>query len=89
MALSEEHLRSAVDEVLEPAWPRERRRAARRLRLRTISRIAGGCVALWGLGFVVHLWVGGSFPWLFFGVIALLATVAASVQEDHAHLRRH
>lgn len=88
MALSEEYLRNAVDEVLEPAWPRERRRAARRLHLRTMSRIAGGCLALWGLGFVVHLWVGVSFPWVFFGVIALLATVAASGQEDHRHLRR-
>jgi fatty acid desaturase len=89
MALSEEHLRSAVDEVLEPAWPRERRRAARRLGLRTTIRIVWGCLALWVLGFVVHLWVGVSFPWVFFGVIALLASVAASGQEDHVHLRRH
>jgi hypothetical protein len=88
MALSERQLRHAVDEVLEPAWPRERRRAARRLHLRSLSRIAGGCLALWGLGFVAHLWVGVSFPWVFFGVIALLAAVAASGQEDHSHLRR-
>jgi hypothetical protein len=88
MAFSERQLRHAVDEVLEPVWPRERRRAARRLCVRSLGRIAGGCLALWGLGFVVHLWVGVSFPWVFFGVIALLATVAASGQEDHSHLRR-
>jgi hypothetical protein len=88
MALSETQLRNAVDEVLDRAWPRERRLAARRLGFRMVRRIAGGCLALWGLGFVAHLWVGVTVPWVFFGVITLLATVAASGQEDHSHLRR-
>jgi hypothetical protein len=89
MAVSEEHLRRAVDEVLEPAWPRERRRAAKRLGYRTLGRIAGGCLALWGLGFLVHLLVGGHFPWVFFGVITLLASIAASItQADTSYLRR-
>jgi hypothetical protein len=89
MAVSEEHLRRAVDEVLEPAWPRERRRAARRMSLSTLSRVVGGCLALWALGFVVHLLVGGNFPWLYFGLIALLAAIAASTnQGDRTHLRR-
>ena len=49
MAVSEELLRHAVDEILEPAWPHERRRAARRLSYQTFSRIMGGFLALWGL----------------------------------------
>jgi hypothetical protein len=89
MTVAEEHMRRSVDEVLEPAWPRERRRAARRLGYRTLRRIAGGCLALWGLGFLVHLVVGGSFPWASFGLIALLSSVAASTsQGDRTHLRR-
>lgn len=88
MTPAEERLRRAVDEVLERAWPTERRRAARRLRFHTLARIVGGFLALWGLGFCVHLFVGVSFPWLPFGLIALLATIAASNPDDPVHLRR-
>jgi len=86
MAVSEESLGRAVDEVLEPAWMRERRRAAMRLGYYTVRRIVGSFLALWGLGFVAHLLVGGHFPWVFFGLIALLASIAASTtQSDRAH----
>jgi hypothetical protein len=89
MAISEELLRSAVDEVLEPAWPRERKRAARRLRRHTLARIVGSTLVLWALGVGAHLLVGGSFPWMFFGLIALMASVAAfATPEDRPHLRR-
>ena len=89
MALSEEHLRHAVDQVLEPAWPLERRRAARRLSFHVLARIAGGFLALWGLGITAHLLVGGPFPWMFFGLIALLASAAAAMTQcDRSHLRR-
>ncbi len=89
MAVSEELLRRAVDEVLEPAWQYERRRAARALTYRTLRRIAVGCLVLWGLGVVVHLVVGGYFPTLSFGLVTLLASVAASTtQGDRAHLHR-
>jgi len=89
MAVSEELLRHAVDEILEPAWPHERRRAARRLSYQTLARIMGGFLALWGLGFATHLLVGGSFPWMFFGLIALLASIAAfTTQIDRTHLHR-
>ncbi len=88
MAVSEEHLRRAVDEVLEPAWPQEQRRAAKRLAYSTVRRVVGGTLALWLLGLVVHLIVGGTFPWVYFGFIALLATIAAFGQDDRSHLRR-
>jgi len=49
----------------------------------------GGFLALWGLGFATHLLVGGSFPWMFFGLIALLASIAAfTTQIDRTHLHR-
>jgi hypothetical protein len=89
MAVSEELLRSAVDDVLEPAWPREQRREVRRLRSHTLARILGSFLVLWGLGLGAHLLVGGAFPWMFFGLIALMASVAAFITpEDRPHLRR-
>jgi hypothetical protein len=89
MAVSEELLRQAVDEVLEPAWPRERSRALRRLRNQTLARIVGSFLVLWGLGLGAHLVVGGSFPWMCFGLIALMASVAAFItQDDRPYLRR-
>ncbi len=89
MAASEELLRRAVDQVLEPAWPLERRRAARRLGYHVLARIVGGFFVLWGLGITAHLLVGGPFPWMFFGLIALLASTAAALTQcDRSHLRR-
>jgi hypothetical protein len=55
MAISEEHLRRAVDDVLEPAWLRERQRAARRLFSSTLGRVVGALLVLWVLALVVYL----------------------------------
>jgi hypothetical protein len=55
MAISEEHLRRAVDDVLEPAWLREHRRAARKLHSSTLGRLAGALPVLWVLALVVYL----------------------------------
>jgi len=55
MAISEEHLRRAVDDVLEPAWPWEYQRVARRLVSSTLGRLAGAFLALWVLALVVYL----------------------------------
>jgi len=55
MAISEEHLRHVVDEVLEPVWLRERRRAARRLVCSTLGRVAVALVALSVLAVVSYL----------------------------------
>ena len=60
MAISEEHLRRAVDDVLEPAWPWESRRVARRLVSSTLGRLAGTLLVLWVLALVVYLLTGVS-----------------------------
>jgi len=86
MAVSEEHLRRAVDEVLEPTWRHERRRVFRRRAYSTGSRVVAGALALWSLGFVIHLVVGVPFRWGYFGIIALLASIAslpAVVNRSH------
>ena len=81
---------AVVDQVLEPAArPLKRRRAARRLGYHVLARIVGGFFVLWGLGITADLLVGGPIPWMFFGLIALLASTAAALtQFDRSHLRR-
>jgi hypothetical protein len=85
MATSEEQVARAVDEVLDPAWPNERRRALRRWSYSTIGRVAVGLVALWVFGVIV----GMTLPWTFYGVMGLMMTSAAFCQEEgREHLRR-
>jgi hypothetical protein len=86
----EEHLRHAVDEVLEPAWPRERRRALMRLAAPTAGRFVRGVLGLWALALTVHVVVGPPFPWVAFGLVTLLATAVVSACDlgDGSHLRR-
>jgi hypothetical protein len=60
MVISEGHLRRAVDDVFEPAWPRECRRAARRLLSSTVGRVTVALLALWVLAIVVYLFTGVS-----------------------------
>jgi len=89
MASSDEQLAQAVDAVLTPAWPDARRRALRRRSCATIGRVAGGLVGLWALGLVAHLVVGLTLPWIFFGCMGAMMTLAAfSQQEGREHLRR-
>ena len=88
MAISEEYLRRAVDEVLEPVWAHERRRTFRRRAYSTVGRVIAGALVLWLVGFVVHLIVGVPFRWVDFGVIALLASIA-SLPELAGHSRLH
>jgi hypothetical protein len=90
MSLSEEHLRKAVDDVLEPAWEDERRRAAAWHTWCTLGRVVGGMFALGALGLVARLVVGLTFPWTFWAFVAGLVTIAAFHDaRDPAHLRRH
>jgi len=85
MADSEEHLARAVDEVLDPAWIDERRRALRRWSYSTIGRVAIGMLALW----VFDLLIGMALPWVFFVFMAVLMTGSAFSQEEgREHLRQ-
>ncbi len=89
MASSEEHLARAVDEALEPAWPHERRRALRRWNCSTMGRVAAGLLALWSLVFVLHVMVGLTMPWTFYGFMGTMMTVGAFRQEEgREHLRK-
>lgn len=88
MSVSDEDLRGAVDEVLEAAWPKERRRARRRSNLATLGRIAGGLLGFWGLSLMVHFVVGLSFPWVSYVCIGGM-TIGAGIHEarNPDHLR--
>lgn len=89
MVTSEEHLAGAVDEVLDPAWEDERRRAVRRWAYCTAERVAGGLLALWALGLVMHFIVGLTVPWMSFGFMGvLMAVLAFSQSEGRTHLRK-
>ncbi len=85
MATSEEQLAQAVDEALEP----ERRRALRRWSYATLGRVAGGLLGLWALVFAIHILVGLTMPWTFYGFMGAMMTRAAFGQEEgREHLRR-
>jgi hypothetical protein len=89
MSLSEDQIRRAVDEVLEPAWPAEARRAARAWNLATLGRVVAGLVGVGLILTVVRLVEGRSFPWTFFAFIAVLTVaVAFHAARDPQHLRR-
>ncbi len=86
--MSGERIDEAVDEILEPAWARERRRALRRWRLETGVRLIAGLLALWAMCVVLRLVVGLALPWTFFGFMTLLMAGAAFSQTDgREHLR--
>lgn len=86
---SDEQLRRAVDEVLEPVWGTEHRRAAARLAFRSAGRWAGGMGAVALLDALLFLAAGVALPVSFFVVIGLVAAVAAAPDDDQrSHLRR-
>jgi len=87
MPLSDDQLRRAVDEVLDPIWHQEHRRARQHRVTSTVGRMAGGMLVLWALALVVQLVVGVTVPWVAFGFVTLLATVLAMWDApDHPHL---
>lgn len=89
MTASDADLRRAVDEVLEPAWATERRRATRRLVASCAGRWAGGMVAATGLALVLGAATGAALPPAFFVVVGLLAAIGAMPDaEERSHLSR-
>ena len=89
MDTSEEHLGRAVDEVLEQAWPAERRRAGRLLVRSSLGRAVAGLGAILVFSLVLRATIGLEVPWLFFAFVGFLAAVAALPDPpDRAHLKR-
>ena len=79
----------SADEVLESAWPRERRRARRRLALAALVRTAVFVAALGILSIAVHLLFRMVIPWTFFVFMTAIALIAARPEPDErAVLRR-
>jgi len=88
MPVSEDRIAQAVEEVLGPAWERERRRALWRWRRGTAARVVGGLVGVWGLALTLRFVVGMTLPWTFFAFIGFLMTVGGFSQpEGREHLR--
>jgi len=87
MPVAEDDLGGAVEQVLGSAWPRERRRASRRLLRSTLLRAAGGVLGFWGLAVALRI-VGMPIPWVFYPGIAALTVGAALLEaRDPDHLR--
>jgi hypothetical protein len=80
----------SADAVLEGAWPKERRRARRRMELASLGRAAVFMSALGALSLVVYVLSGEVIPWTFFAFMSALAVIAARSDPDdeRAVLRR-
>jgi hypothetical protein len=77
-----------ADEVLEAAWPAERRRARRRMLLATLGRTALFLLALVMLSLAVWLLFGLVVPWTFFAFMTVLTLVAGRPEPDERALLR-
>ncbi len=88
MSGPDEDLQVAVDDVLDAAWPKERRRGRSRWNLATLGRIAGGLVGFYGMTLVLYLVADVSFPWAFYAFIGAM-TISGGVREGRYpdHLR--
>lgn len=87
MGCPDEHFEHRVDEVLTRAWPRERRRASRRLWGSALGRWGGGMAAIALLAGIFAL-TGAGIPWLLFPVMGLLSAIAVLPEPaERAHLR--
>jgi fatty acid desaturase len=75
-----------ADEVLEAAWPKERRRARRQMALAHFGRTAVFLAMLGGLSFAVYLLFGMVIPWTFFVFMGALALVGARPEADERAL---
>jgi len=84
----EPSLQRAVDEVLEAAWPNERRRAVVRMATSVLGRVAVFVLALLIFSLAVKLFCGLVVPWTFFAFTTVLALVCAAGEAERAHLRR-
>jgi hypothetical protein len=82
VSVTGKRIEQAVDDILEPAWARERRRALRRWTFETAARLAAGLFPLWTFWLVLRLVIGLTMPWAFLGFMTVLMTGAAFSQRD-------
>ena len=86
---SDEHLRRAVDEALEPAWPRVRRSVVARTAAVEMCRVAGFVLAIGAMVAFVRVGIGAAIPWSFLAFIGSLAAFAVLHGiRTGSHLRR-
>jgi len=78
MATVTHHLSRQVDEILEPVWQEERRRAKRRGIYAGVGRVVAGATVFLVIAVVVDLLVGVTVPWIAFACITI-AAMALSV----------
>lgn len=82
-------LSGAVDEVLDPVWPRERRRALFHMAGLTLGRVGVFLLALSALSLVTGLAFGLVVPWTFYAFVGGLALVCARPEPgQRSALRR-
>ena len=85
MDASEEDLRLAVDEVLNPIWRREARRA---LGFRTVMAVVLLLTAVWVGGILVVVKEYSAFPWSLLTFPASLAGALALIELGYRRSRR-
>ena len=82
MALSDDQLRQAVDEVLDPVWADEKRERRRLIRS-TLARVFNAMLILWLFGLLVHWVVGVTIPWVAFAFVTVLVSCCAFYEAVH------
>lgn len=90
MASPEDDIERAVDEILDPAWTRERRLAFKRMTFFAAGRILVFLLGLLLFALAVHEVFGLAVPWPFlvFVTIVLIVFGLPDVVGDQSHLRR-
>lgn len=89
MSSPDDDLRRAVDEALELAWPRVRRRVVGRSAAVEMCRVGGFVLAIGAIVVVVRVGIGAVIPWSFLAFIGFLAAfIALHEVRGGSHLRR-
>lgn len=78
-----------MDEALEPAWPRVRRRVVGRSAAVELCRVGGFVLAIGAIVLVVRVGIGAAIPWSFLAFIGFLAAfMVLHAVRGGSHLRR-
>ena len=85
MGASDEEMRGAVDEVLDPIWRRELRRV---MGTRSLVGLLLALAVLWAFGIVYVVVASAAFPWSMFVFPGLLAGTLTLVELGHRRRQR-